>query len=126
MGRAITTIPIHPAAGQAGCGGCLHDAGAPVCRTTLGEPCQAPSLHGSPEAVRAVMAALGPVLGFADDADSAPLGTGQVQSLTVQPGEVDLVLASRKQCGGAVWADLAFQALRRLLPDTDIYVRNAA
>jgi len=49
-----------------------------------------------------------------------------VLSLTVQPGEVDLVLASRQQCGGAVWADLAFQALRRLLPDTDIYVRNAA
>lgn len=126
MGHAIKTIPIQQAAGQPGCGGCLHDAGAPICRTALGEPCQAPSLHGSPEAVRAVMDALGPVLGFADEAGSVALGTGQVLSLTVQPGEVDLVLTSRQQCGGAVWADLAFQALRRLLPDTDIYVRNAA
>ena len=126
MGHAIKTITLHPAVPQAGCGACLHDSGAPVCRAVLGEACLAPELHGSPTAVQRVMAALGPALGFTADARNADAGAGQVLRLSVLPGEVDLVLSGALRCGGAALAEAAFAALRGLLPDTDIYVRNAA
>jgi hypothetical protein len=35
---------------------------------------------------------------------------------------VELRLAVPTDCGGALLADTAFQTLRGLLPDTDIYV----
>lgn len=124
MGTAIRTIPIHDSAAHHGCGGCLHDSGTPVCRESLGEACAAPRLQGRPQDVRRVMAALAPALGFA--ADAADAGTGVVAFLSVQAGEVDLRLAVGPHCGGALLADAAFQALRALLPDTDIYVSNAA
>ena len=124
MGSTLKTIAIHQAAAQPGCGGCLHDSIAPVCRAVLGEACAAPRLAGLPQDVRRVMAALGLTLGF--DADVADAGAGVVRSLSVQPGEVDLSLVAGRQCGGSALADAAFQALRSLLPDTDIYVHNAA
>jgi hypothetical protein len=37
---------------------------------------------------------------------------------------VELQLAVDPRCGGAELADAAFQTLRRLLPDTDIYVTH--
>ena len=124
MGHAARIIAIHTAEAQTGCGGCLHDSGTPVCRATLGEACAAPRLQGSPLDVQRVMNALGPTLGFA--ADAADAGAGVVVSLSVQPGEVDLHLVTGLQCGGTALADAAFQTLRRLLPDTDIYVSGAA
>ena len=42
------------------------------------------------------------------------------------PGEVDLRLAVARCHGGAALCDSAFQTLRSLLPDTDIYVIPAA
>jgi hypothetical protein len=71
------------------------------------------------------MAALGERLGFAADGD-LPAGAGWVRALHVQPGEVSLQLALDRSCGGATFADTAFQTLCRLLPDTDIYVTHAA
>ena len=124
MGYAARTIAIHRATAQPGCGACLHDIGTPACRATLGEDCAAPRLQGSPPDLRRVMSALGPTLGFAADAVDA--GAGVVVSLSVQPGEVDLCLAAGLHCGGAALADAAFQTLRGLLPDTDIYVNSAA
>jgi hypothetical protein len=124
MGAAIQTIVIQNAAPQPGCGTCLHTSGKPVCRTAPGQACAAPRLQGSAADVHKVMAALGPVLGF--DACAADAGTGVVLSLSVKPGEVDLHLVAGRHCGGAALADAAFQALRGLLPDTDLYVRNKA
>ena len=124
MGYAAKTIAIHRATAQPGRGACLHDSGTPACRATLGEDCAAPRLQGSPPDLRRVMSALGPALGFAADAVDA--GAGVVVSLSVQPGEVDLCLAAGLHCGGAALADAAFQTLRGLLPDTDIYVNCAA
>ena len=124
MGYAAKTIAIHRATAQPGRGACLHDSGTPACRATLGEDCAAPRLQGSPHDLRRVMSALGPALGFA--ADAADAGAGVVVSLSVQPGEVDLCLAASLHCGGAALADAAFQTLRGLLPDTDIYVNSAA
>lgn len=124
MRHAARTIAIHIAAAQPGCGACLHDSGTPVCRATLGQACAAPRLQGSPQDLRRLMSALGPTLGFA--ADAADAGAGVVVSLSVLPGEVDLRLAAGRHCGGAALADAAFQTLRGLLPDTDIFVNSAA
>ena len=66
------------------------------------------------------MAALAQRLGF------EPGTVGLVRALHVQPGEVELRLAVHRHCGGAELADTAFQTLRGLLPDTDIYVTHAA
>jgi hypothetical protein len=124
MGSALHTIPILPASGggcapAAGCGGCLHGtASGPVCRTLLGEPCAAPTLSGPADALDRLRQALAPVLGALDS-------NGLVRALHVQDGEVELQLALRADCGGAALADSAFQALRSVLPDTDIYVLPA-
>lgn len=123
MGAALHTIPILPAdpacAPAGGCGGCVHGAGSgPVCREALGEPCAAPTLTGPADALARLLAALTPVLG-------APDSGGLVRALTVLDGEVELQLALRADCGGAALADSAFQVLRGMLPDTDIYVRTA-
>lgn len=57
-----------------------------------------------------------------DDPDAA---TSLVHSLTVADGAAELKLAVASRCAGAHLVDAAFQALRRLLPDTDIYVSSA-
>lgn len=121
------TIPIQNAEpGVAGCGHCLQgDDGEPVCRTVRGDASEAPRLSGPADELHRLMTALAPVLGFADE--SGPrAGAGLVQALKVLPGEVELQLAVGRHCGGATLADSAFEALRGLLPDTDIYVTLAA
>ena len=49
----------------------------------------------------------------------------QSPTLRVLPGEVELQLALSRRCGGNDLAERAFQTLRSLLPDTDIYVTPA-
>ncbi len=120
MGTAAHTIPIRPAnpgtSPVAGCGGCVHgDGKVAVCRATLGEACEAPQFSGPADELTRLLTALAPVLG-------APETGGLVRALHVQDGEVELQLALRADCGGAALADSAFQTLRSLLPDTDIYV----
>ena len=120
MDDAHRTIAIHDVdAGVAAphCGACLHDpARAPVCRAVADAAGQAPQLSGPADQVARLMAALAAALG------GAPDGAGLVRSLCLQPGEVELRLAVLPHCGGAVLAEAAFQTLRGLLPDTDIFV----
>jgi len=119
MDPRLHIIPIHNANPATDCGACLHSAGDdPVCRVSVGETCAAPEFSGPPEALQRLLAALAPVLGGAQ-------GAGLVRALHVQPGEVVLTLALHAHGGGAVLADQAFQTLRGLLPDTDIYVDTA-
>lgn len=121
MGTALHTISIHDANPKPvpGCGGCQHSAGSgPVCRSMLGEACGAPLLTGPADELARLQRALTPVLG-------ALASSGLVRALRVQDGEVELQLAVGADCGGAALADDAFHALRRLLPDTDIYVQLA-
>lgn len=122
MGTAAHTIPIRIDNPQtspvAGCGACVRSDGkAPVCRAALGEGCEAPQFSGPADELARLLKALAPVLG-------APETGGLVRALHVQDGEVELQLALRADCGGAALADEAFQMLRSLLPDTDIYVRT--
>ena len=127
MHHTSLVIPIasEPAA-AAGCGDCLHDeerAGA--CDSLLVQACATPKLSGPGEEVRRLMTALGPLLSVADP--SRPSGRSSlVRSLQVGPGEVALQLSVAADCGGAALADSAFQALRGLLSDTDIYVDMAS
>ena len=113
-------IAIHdasPVVAVPACGGCLHDAArGPVCRALVDEPCHAPQLSGPADQLARLMAALTSQLGCAPD------GAGLVRSLHLQPGEVELRLAVPAHCAGAELTDTAFQTLRGLLPDTDIYV----
>lgn len=119
MDAGTHTIPIHNANPAPGCGTCLHTAGSgPVCRAMVGEACDAPLLTGPADALARLQRALTPVLGALES-------SGLVRALHVQDGAVELHLAVRADCGGAALADDAFQALRRLLPDTDIYVQLA-
>jgi len=114
----------------AGCGDCLHDElRGPVCRSQLGQACAAPQFSGPADELRRLMLALAPLLHLDAATDTAdqhapPLygGGGLLRALHVHLGEVELQLNVSRHCGGALLADSAFQTLRSLLPDTDIYV----
>lgn len=108
--------PVH-----GGCSACLDSEDGPVCRSGPAK-CAAPVLDGPAGEVTRLLAALGPVLGF----EPGHPGDGGVLGLRVLPGEVELQLAFSPGCGGgSELADRAFQTLRGLLPDTDIYVLPA-
>lgn len=121
IGASARTIPIQSHQAAAGCGACLHgDDGAPVCRSLPGDACAAPELSGPADELQRLMTALAPLLGRGEGA-ALPMDSRLVRALHVQPGEVALQLAVGRDCGAAL-ADSAFQTLRGLLPDTDIYV----
>jgi hypothetical protein len=117
------TIPIRvlDAAATKGCGACMHTSVGPVCRTEYGHACASPDLHGPEDQVQRVMQALSVALAANGD-DASQL----VHSLKIADGEASLELAVAPHCAGAQLVDLAFQTLRGLLPDTDIYVSHAA
>lgn len=118
-------IPIHaqPATTGPGCGDCLHSAAGPVCRSDLGELADRPELSGPADQLQQVLAALDASLAL--QTGGGLMGSGLVRALHLRDGEADLTLAVAPRCGGALLADTAFQTLRRLLPDTDIYVHHA-
>lgn len=123
------TIPIQAAAPAGGCGHCPHSSGSSSghssrsagadCPVAPASPGAAPQLSGPADELARLLAALARQPGF-------EAGTsGLVRALRLLPGEVELQLTVGRHCGGAELADTAFQALRGLLPDTDIYVMNA-
>jgi hypothetical protein len=120
-------IPIHApdAAASSGCGSCAASKAHWACGEASFAHVAHPTLWGQPELLQRVMAALvrdlGGVLGEAED------GTGLVRSLRLdtEVDEAELALAVPAHCGGGRVADAAFQTLRRLLPNTDIYVTHA-
>jgi len=122
MGRSATVIPIVSAQPSRGCHACLQASSGPVCRSVLGEPCGTPTLLGPEPQVRRLLQALQQSLGLPVDGAENRL----VRSLALGDGEVELQLTVSPRCGGAELADTAFQTLRRLLPDTDIYVTHAS
>lgn len=100
----------------------IHDANPCAGRRPLQErPAQ---LQGNPEHLRpliqaiceAVYAPQGPI-----DADQ-PVGAW-LRALRLTADEVELQLAAELGCRGGLASQLAFDVLRGLLHDTDIYVR---
>jgi hypothetical protein len=119
-----TLIPIHaePAAAS-GCGSCAASKAAWACGDATFTHVLEPALTGPPGRLQPVMQALvhelGGALGDGED------GTGLVRSLRLDEDEAELALAVPAHCGGGRLADIAFQTLRRLLPNTDVYVTHA-
>ena len=122
MSWADKTISIQSDAPHAGCQACLQSEAGPVCHAVRPDAATPPRLVGPPDEIRRLMAALALRLGFA-----MPPGaeSGLVRALAVLPGEVTLELAVGRACGGQDLIDTAFQTLRGLLPDTDIYITHA-
>jgi hypothetical protein len=119
-------IPILQASqvAKSHCGACAHSAAGPVCRVDIGEACEAPALVGPADQLARVMTELDTALAAADGVQGSK-GSRFVQSLRLAGSEAELVLAVQPHCGGRQLADIAFQAMKRLLPDTDIYVLHA-
>ena len=116
---ADKTIPIQRGTAHAACNSCLQSQAGPACDAVGLVPASPPRLVGPPAELQRLLAALAPRLGF----EMAPgAGTGLVRALAVLPGEVTLELAVSRHRGGQGLVDTAFQTLRTLLPDTDIYV----
>lgn len=129
MGRALSTVWLQAAApsgagAAAGCAGCLPSAQGPACRASLtGEPCLKPELAGDRPTLERVMSALNAEV-VLDDA--GVVDRHWVQGLRIEGGEAELRLTVPFSCGsGKQLAEDAFATLRRLLPDTDVYVLGA-
>lgn len=126
-----STIPIHTApdtagaGAEAGCGACPHDGqdhGWATCAVQVAEAGGPAALSGPVDELQRLLLALGQRLGFPADAPER----GGVRGLHLKPGEVALVLAVPPRCAGAALSNAAFETLRGLLPDTDIYITHAA
>lgn len=114
-----------PSAG--GCGSCLSSSSGPQCRAHVtGEACSHPLLAGRQDELLRVMQGLNRQV-VDPDAGLGIVDLQWVRSLRIQDGEAELTLSFAPVCGpGKDLSESAFQALRRLLPDTDVYVRHAA
>lgn len=117
-------IPVRPepaVATHSGCGACHHGTQAD-CSAALpvaGEP----QLLGPADRLQAVLARLTPAV----EAElGTAVGTGAwLRSLRLGDGEADVMLAPGLACRATGVANVAFDTLRALLPDTDIYIDTA-
>jgi metal-sulfur cluster biosynthetic enzyme len=133
MAQQHPLILIHAAdpgahAEASACGGC---DGAPADTACAAQPdlfsrrCAAPQLQGDPGLLQQALAAL---RGVREPVQGGDLVTLQlVLALRVEGGEAELTLTYPAGCGAArLMAEDAFQVLRRVLPDTDVYVLHAS
>lgn len=133
MGQALSatlwmqSVPAPAAAGSAGCGGCVTSAQGPQCRAHVsGEACAHPQLAGRRELIAQVLGELNRTV-VDPDAGRGIVDLQWVRGLRIEDGEAELTLSFAPVCGpGKELSESAFQTLRRLLPDTDVYVRHAA
>jgi hypothetical protein len=120
MAELDGTVWLKPVA--EGCGHCLPSAAGKVCVGDYGQPCARPRLEGDPALLQRVLDALRDV----SDAEGNLVDGQRVAALRIAGGEAELTLAFPAGCGQARWlAEDAFQVLRRVLPDTDVYVLHA-
>jgi len=135
MARTAKPIWIHPAGAApvdtgtaaTACAGCVPDEGDPACGDVLGgKPCAAPLLAGRTETLQSALRSLRQVAVHADGSLNI-VELQLVKSLRIDDGEAELTVTFPLRCGSArQLAEGAFQALRRVLPDTDVFVRHAA
>ena len=122
---ANTTLWLQQAQPSSGCGGCLASDSGPKCRTHVtGEACTQPQLAGSTDQLQQVLQALNAHV-VDPDAGRGIVDLQWVRALRIEGGEAELTLSFAPACGpGKELSESAFQTLRRLLPDTDVYVRH--
>lgn len=132
MGQALHTMWLQPTDAQpagahpaSGCGECLASATGPRCRSAVsGTACTHPRLAGCEQQLAKVLAELNRFV--VDPSGQRGIVDLQwVKALRIDDDEAELVLSFAPNCGPAQeLSDSAFQTLRRLLPDTDVYVRH--
>lgn len=127
MGRALPTVWIQPNRPAQGCGGCISSSEGPACRAHVtGEACAHPLLAGPVDEVQRVMEALNRQV-VDDDTGRGIVDLHWVRALRIEGGEAELTLSFAPACGpGKQLSESAFQTLRSMLPDTDVYVRHEA
>lgn len=82
-----------------------------------------PALAGPADTVQRVLRGLRTV---ADGQGGNLVDRHWIRSLRVEDGEADLTLTlSMHNCHGRELAERSFDVLRRLLPDTDVFVHHA-
>ena len=126
MGQAMPTLWLQPVQPSSGCGGCVTSDAGPRCRSQVtGEACLHPELAGRTEQLAQVLQELNRQV-VDPDAGRGIVDLHWVKALRIQDGEAELTLSFTPGCGpGKQLSETAFQTLRRLLPDTDVYVRHA-
>ena len=125
MGYAMPTLWLQPVQPSAGCSGCVSSESGPRCRSQVtGEACLHPQLAGRSEQLALVLRELNRQV-VDPEAGQGIVDLHWVKALRIEDGEAELTLSFAPACGpGKQLAESAFQALRRLLPDTDVYVRH--
>ncbi len=92
----------------------------PIQPALAAEPVARPLLQGPADAVQRVLHGLRRV---GDDDGGNLVDRQWIRSLSLVEGEVDLTLSlSARSAEGRRLCEQAFAELRRLLPDTDVYV----
>lgn len=127
MGHASPTLWLTPAPSSSGCGACLTSDDVPSCRAHVNaETCAHPRLAGQRDQLQQVMQELDRHV-VDPDTGRGIVDLQWVKALHIGNGEAELTLGFAPKCGpGKELADAAFQTLRRLLPDTDIFVSHDA
>ena len=111
----VISIPI---VAEPGCGHCEPHELGPACVSDAPADAGSPHLEGPAADLDRVMQAL-----RLDLAARGVSGTdGVIRSLVLTPGQAELRLHAPACHGGAGLIDLAFQCLRRELPNTDVFV----
>lgn len=127
MGHALQTLWLRPAGEHpaSGCGECLSSESGPRCRSAVsGAACGQPLLAGCEQRLAQVLAELNRYV-VDPDGGRGIVDLQWVKALRIDDDEAELVLSFAPSCGPAQeLSDSAFQTLRRLLPDTDVYVRH--
>jgi hypothetical protein len=94
----------------------------PILPLLEAEPVPQPRLQGPADALQQVLRALRTV---ADDRGGNLVDRHWIRSLSLADGEADLTLTlSARSAEGRRLCERAFDELRRLLPDTDVYVHH--
>lgn len=110
------TIPI---ASPPGCGACVSPQRACV-HHPGGAEAPAPRLSGDPLRIEQLLARLAPQM---DEVFGHPVSPGLwLASLSLSPGQAHLALAPNLACHAGIVAERAFDAMRQVLPDTDLYI----
>ena len=125
MAQQGDTLWLHSAQSQDAPGACGSTGAAAACGSApLHQAFGQPALVGEAGELARVMHALHGVPFATDGTDL--VDAGQVRGLYIAGGEAELTLAFPRGCGALrLVAEQAFQVLRQVLPDTDIYVRHA-
>lgn len=118
--------PVGPATGEAAPSACSACSSPQTLRAAVDAAfgVEPPELHGRPDEIERVLAALSRVRVSPGDGDI--VASGRIKSLHLGDGEATLTLRmGQGLCGDAhALAERSFEALRHALPDTDLYLKH--